>query len=82
MPIIEKGGQKFYQYVLSEGQSLTQLQALFKCDADQLLALNPGLERGLVAGQIISVPVLRGQVTHKVVPQQTPLPYRVYMKCL
>ena len=71
LPIIEKGGQKFYQYVLSEGQSLTQLQALFKCDADQLLALNPGLERGLVAGQIISVPVLRGQVTHKVVPQQT-----------
>jgi LysM repeat protein len=71
LPIIEKGGQKYYQYVLAEGQSLTRLQTLFKCDADQLLALNPGLERGLVAGQTISVPVLRGQIMHKVVPQQT-----------
>lgn len=71
MPIVEKDGQKFYQYVLPEGQSLTQLQTLFKCDADQLLALNPGLERGLVAGQTILVPVLRGQIVHKVTPQQT-----------
>ncbi|MDP4596132.1 MAG: LysM peptidoglycan-binding domain-containing protein [Crocinitomicaceae bacterium] len=71
MPIVEKDGQKFYQYVLPEGQSLTQLQTLFKCDADQLLALNPGLERGLVAGQTILVPVLRGPIVHKVTPQQT-----------
>ncbi|MEY4893293.1 MAG: hypothetical protein RL751_103 [Bacteroidota bacterium] len=71
LPIVEKDGQKFYQYVLPEGQSLTQLQTLFKCDADQLLALNPGLERGLVAGQTILVPVLRGQIVHKVTPQQT-----------
>lgn len=71
LPIVEKDGQKFYQYVLPEGQSLTQLQTMFKCDADQLLALNPGLERGLVAGQTIVVPVLRGQLTHKVAPQQT-----------
>ena len=71
LPIVEKDGQKLYQYVLPEGQSLTQLQTLFKCDADQLLALNPGLERGLVAGQTIVVPVLRGQIVHKVTPQQT-----------
>jgi LysM repeat protein len=71
LPITEKGGQKFYQYVLSEGQTLTQLQALFKCDADLLLALNPGLERGILVGQTIDVPVLRGQVSHKVLPQQT-----------
>ncbi|MDP5042764.1 MAG: LysM peptidoglycan-binding domain-containing protein [Crocinitomicaceae bacterium] len=71
LPIVEKDGQKFYQYVLPEGQSLTQLQTLFKCDADQLLALNPGLERGLVAGQTILVPVLRGPIVHKVTPQQT-----------
>lgn len=71
LPIIEKDGQKLYQYVLPEGQGLTQLQTLFKCDADQLLVLNPGLERGLVAGQTIVVPVLRGQITHKVAPQQT-----------
>lgn len=71
LPIIEKGGQKYYQYVLPEAQSLTRLQTLFQCDADQLLALNPGLERGLVAGQTIIVPVLRGPISHKVVPQQT-----------
>ena len=71
LPIVEKDGQQFYQYVLPEGQSLTQLQTLFKCDADLLLALNPGLERGLEAGQTIVVPVLRGQIVHKVTPQQT-----------
>lgn len=71
LPIVEKDGQQFYQYVLPEGESLTQLQTMFKCDADLLLALNPGLERGLVAGQTIVVPVLRGQITHKVLPQQT-----------
>ncbi len=71
LPIVEKDGQKFYQYALPDGQSLAQLQTLFKCDAEHLLALNPGLERGLVAGQTIAVPVLRGQMLHKVTPQQT-----------
>jgi len=71
LPVIEKEGQKYYQYTLQEGQTLSQLQALLKQDADHLLAVNPGLERGIVAGQVINVPVQRGQLTHKVAPQQT-----------
>jgi hypothetical protein len=50
LPLIEKNGQQYYQYQLQEGQTLFQLQALTKLDADQLLVLNPGLERGVVPG--------------------------------
>ena len=71
LPIIEKNGQKYYQYQLQEGQTLYQLQALTKLDADQLLVLNPGLERGVEAGSIMVFPVQRGTIYHKVQPDQT-----------
>jgi len=71
LPIIEKNGQQYYQYQLQEGQTLYQLQALTKLDADQLLVLNPGLERGVVAGNTLVFPVQRGTIYHKVQPDQT-----------
>jgi LysM repeat protein len=71
LPIIEKNGQQYYQYQLQEGQTLYQLQALTKLDADQLLVLNPGLERGVVPGNILIFPVQRGIIYHKVQPDQT-----------
>lgn len=71
LPIIEKNGQKYYQYQLQEGQTLFQLQALTKLDADQLLVLNPGLERGVVPGNTLIFPVQRGTIYHKVQPDQT-----------
>ena len=71
LPIIEKNGQKYYQYQLQEGQTLYQLQALTKLDADQLLVLNPGLERGVEVGSIMVFPVQRGTIYHKVQPDQT-----------
>lgn len=71
LPIIEKNGQKYYEYQLQEGQTLFQLQALTKLDADQLLVLNPGLERGVVPGNILIFPVQRGTIYHKVQPDQT-----------
>jgi LysM repeat protein len=71
LPIIEKNGQQYYQYQLQEGQTLYQLQALTKLDADQLLALNPGLERGVVPGNTLVFPVQRGTIYHKVQPDQT-----------
>jgi LysM repeat protein len=71
LPIIEKNGQKYYQYQLQEGQTLYQLQALTKLDVDQLLVLNPGLERGVVPGNTLIFPVQRGTIYHKVQPDQT-----------
>lgn len=71
LPIIEKNGQKYYQYQLQDGQTLYQLQALTKLDADQLLVLNPGLERGVVPGNNLIFPVQRGTIYHKVQPDQT-----------
>jgi LysM repeat protein/ABC-type branched-subunit amino acid transport system substrate-binding protein len=71
LPLIEKNGQQYYQYQLQEGQTLFQLQALTKLDADQLLVLNPGLERGVVPGNTLIFPVQRGTIYHKVQPDQT-----------
>lgn len=71
LPVIEKDGQKYYQYTLQEGQTLLDLQALTKSDIDQLLLLNPGLERGLEAAQTIIFAVQRGTLQHKIAPQQT-----------
>ena len=71
LPIIEKNGQQYYQYQLQDGQTLYQLQALTKLDADQLLVLNPGLERGVVPGNTLIFPVQRGTIYHKVQPDQT-----------
>lgn len=71
LPIIEQNGSKFYQYTIQEGQTLNGLQALFSTDIDQLLQLNPGLERGVEAGAQILIPVKRGTINHKVQAQQT-----------
>jgi LysM repeat protein len=71
LPIVEKEGQKFYRYTLQEGQTLSQIAALTKQDVDQLLALNPGLERGIEAGASLIFPVQRGILSHKVQPDQT-----------
>lgn len=71
LPIVEKNGQKCYAYSVQDGQTLTELQALFHTDIDQLLLLNPGLERGIDPQRLIHIPVRRGTVAHKVEPQQT-----------
>jgi len=71
VPIIEQNGAKFYQYTIQEGQTLNALQELFSTDIDQLLQLNPGLERGVIAGEQLLIPVKRGTINHKVQAQQT-----------
>ena len=71
LPIVEKDGQKYYAYTTLEGQSISEIQALLHTDIDQLLALNPGLERGIDPQQVIVFPVRLGTITHQVAPQQT-----------
>lgn len=71
LPIVEKDGQKYYAYTTLEGQSISEIQALLHTDIDQLLALNPGLERGIDPQQVIVFPVRHGTITHQVAPQQT-----------
>lgn len=71
LPIVEIEGQKYYSYTLQAGQTLSQLEALTQQDIDQLLVLNPGLERGIEAGATLIFPVKRGILQHKVAAQQT-----------
>lgn len=71
LPIVERDGQKYYQYELQTNQSLHDLQKLLKIDIDELLNLNPGLERGPQAGYKVFFPVRFGLIEHQVEAQQT-----------
>lgn len=71
LPIVERDGQKFYQFELQTNQSLHDLQKLLEIDIDELLTFNPGLERGPQAGNQILIPVRLGRIQHQVEAQQT-----------
>ncbi len=71
LPIVVKEGKKYYQYEVSAGQTLGDLEALLQCSTEELLDLNPGLERGVEVGQILDLPVKRGAMYHTTLPKET-----------
>lgn len=71
LPIVVKEGKKFYQYEVSGAQTLNELEVLLQISTEELLDLNPGLERGLDSGQFIFVPIKRGPVYHTTLPKET-----------
>jgi LysM repeat protein len=71
LPIVIKEGKKYYQYEVSAGQTLGDLEALLQCSTEELLDLNPGLERGVEVGQILDIPVKRGAMYHTTLPKET-----------
>jgi len=71
LPIVIKEDKKYYQYEVSAGQTLGDLEALLQCSTEELLDLNPGLERGVEVGQILDLPVKRGAMYHTTLPKET-----------
>ncbi|MEN9700475.1 MAG: hypothetical protein RLZZ301_1673 [Bacteroidota bacterium] len=71
VPIVDKNGMKCYQHTIQDGQTLFALQEWYACPAEQILALNPGIERGLIAGDVIYLPVIRRNQVHEVKPKET-----------
>ena len=71
LPIVLKEGQKYYQFEVSVGQTLGDLETLLLCSTEELLDLNPGLERGVEVGQILFIPVKRGALYHTTLPKET-----------
>jgi LysM repeat protein len=42
-----------------------------QCSTEELLDLNPGVERGVEVGQILDIPVKRGAMYHTTLPKET-----------
>lgn len=61
----------FYIHTLEEGNTLYGIQQWYGCDVDELLLANPGIERGLVNGTVVYVPVKRKTIQHTVQKQET-----------
>lgn len=71
LPVVLYSNQKCYQYTIQEGQSLKDLETIFKVTTEELLDLNPGLERGLEPGKFIYVAVKLGNTYHIVQSKET-----------
>jgi LysM repeat protein/ABC-type branched-subunit amino acid transport system substrate-binding protein len=59
-------GQKFYQHIILEGNTLFGLQQMYECPVEEILNANPGIERGLTEGQLIQIPVITKTIMHTV----------------
>ena len=69
--LTEREGKKCYVHTVSEGNNLYGLQQLYACPAEEILNMNPGIERGLTSGEIVFIPVQRKTVKHTVAPKET-----------
>ncbi|MFM6947024.1 MAG: LysM peptidoglycan-binding domain-containing protein [Flavobacteriales bacterium] len=71
LPVVLHNNQKCYQYTIQEGQGLKDLATIFTATTEDLLDLNPGLERGPEAGKTVFIPVKRGALFHQVQAKET-----------
>ncbi len=64
--VLVMNGQKFYQHIILEGNTLFGLQQMYECPVEEILNANPGIERGLTEGQLIQIPVITKTIMHTV----------------
>lgn len=64
--VLVTNGQKFYQHIILEGNTLFGLQQMYECPVEEILNANPGIERGLTEGQLIQIPVITKTIMHTV----------------
>jgi LysM repeat protein len=64
-------GKKYYQHTVSQGNSLFGLQQMYGCPVEEILNVNPGIERGLNDGQLIQIPVIEKTIMHTVEKKET-----------
>lgn len=68
-----KDGQRVYVHVIQKGNTLWGIHKLYDVPVEEIVALNPGVEKGLQEGQTlyIPVPVITTEKTHTVVAGET-----------
>ncbi len=69
--ITEREGKKCYVHTVADGNNLYGLQQMYACPAEDILTMNPGIERGLTTGEVVFIPVQRRTVKHTVVQKET-----------
>lgn len=69
--VTEREGKKCYIHTVSDGNNLFGLQQMYACPAEEILNMNPGIERGLTAGEVVFIPVQRKTVKHTVLQKET-----------
>lgn len=69
--VTERDGKKCYIHTVADGNNLYGLQQMYACPAEDILNMNPGIERGLTTGELVFIPVQRRTVKHTVVQKET-----------
>jgi LysM repeat protein len=69
--ITEREGKKCYIHTVADGNNLYGLQQMYACPAEDILNMNPGIERGFTTGEVVFIPVQRRTVKHIVAEKET-----------
>lgn len=69
--VTEHGGKKCYVHTVADGNNLYGLQQMYACPAEDILNMNPGIERGLTTGEQVYIPVQRRTIKHTVIEKET-----------
>ncbi|MEN9303685.1 MAG: hypothetical protein RL264_2114 [Bacteroidota bacterium] len=69
--VVVQNGKKFYQHTVTQGNTLFGLQQIYDCPAEEILNANPGIERGLVEGQLVKIPAPSKTIIHTVQKSET-----------
>lgn len=56
-PIVERNGKKYYAYTVQKGETIYGLSRSFQVSDQVIYQENPGIEKGLKAGEVIYIPL-------------------------
>jgi len=69
--IAQIDGKEYYKHRIKVGETLYIIQQIYSCATEEILNINPGLERGINVDQLILIPVIRKTFFHSVKPKET-----------
>ena len=69
--IAQIDGKVYYKHRIKVGETLYTIQQIYSCATEEILNINPGLERGINVDQLILIPVIRKTFFHSVKPKET-----------
>ncbi len=82
-PLEERNGVPFYKHKVEKGQTLYSLSKFYKCEINDILSSNPGIDQGLKEGAEVWIPAERadgGKTKSQTISGQTYLTHVVEKK--
>lgn len=69
-PMEEVAGKAYYMHTVEKGQTLYAICKLYKCDINEVVAVNPGSDTSIKDGQILKIPADKSKINdNKVISQ-------------